>query len=54
MFRLELAYVREIALMKLYKTPEGMVKYKDNTDAMALQRDIQDAPKLTSTLHGWV
>ncbi|KAK3096655.1 hypothetical protein FSP39_002142 [Pinctada imbricata] len=51
-FRVELAYTREIALMKLYKTPEGMVKYKDTPESLNLEREIQHLPQLTSTLHG--
>ncbi|XP_061172085.1 nucleolar protein 6-like isoform X1 [Saccostrea echinata] len=51
-FRIVLGYTREIALSKMIKTPEGMVKYKDNEEALALEREIQSLPRLTSTLHG--
>lgn len=51
-FRIVLGYTREIALTKMVKTPEGMVKYKDNDEALALEREILGLPKLTSTLHG--
>lgn len=51
-FRVVLGYTREIALTKMVKTPEGMVKYKDNEEALTLEREIQGLPRLTSTLHG--
>ncbi|XP_056022983.1 nucleolar protein 6-like isoform X2 [Ostrea edulis] len=51
-FRIIMGYTREIALTKMVKTPEGMVKYKDNDEALALEREILGLPKLTSTLHG--
>lgn len=52
MFRVVLGYTREIALTKMVKTPEGMVKYKDNEEALTMEREIQGLPRLTSTLHG--
>nr|XP_022330549.1 nucleolar protein 6-like isoform X1 [Crassostrea virginica] len=51
-FRVTLGYTREIALTKMVRTPEGMVKYKDNEEALNLEREIQALPRLTSTLHG--
>ncbi|XP_060067208.1 nucleolar protein 6-like [Ylistrum balloti] len=51
-FRVELAYLREIALTKSYRTPEGMMKVRDTPESIELEKQIVALPKLTSTLHG--
>ncbi|XP_071171681.1 nucleolar protein 6-like isoform X2 [Mytilus edulis] len=51
-FRLELQYLREIALLKKVTSPDGMVKFVDNDEALRLEQDIKLLPILTSTLHG--
>ncbi|OWF47935.1 nucleolar protein 6-like [Mizuhopecten yessoensis] len=51
-FRVELAYTREIALIKSHRTPEGMMKMRDTSESIQLEKEIVALPKLTSTLHG--
>ncbi|XP_033750343.1 nucleolar protein 6-like [Pecten maximus] len=51
-FRVELAYLREIALAKSHRTPEGMMKMIDTAESIELEKQIVALPKLTSTLHG--
>lgn len=51
-FRLELQYLREIALLKKVTTPDGMVRFVDNEEALTLEQNIKLLPVLTSTLHG--
>ncbi|KAJ9582596.1 hypothetical protein L9F63_023055, partial [Diploptera punctata] len=49
---LEVAHQREISLLKEYKTPEGMTKYRDTPESIALEKRILHLPKLSSALHG--
>ncbi|KAK3588803.1 hypothetical protein CHS0354_012016 [Potamilus streckersoni] len=51
-FQVELAHTREIGLLKLTKTQDGMVKMRDTEQSLALEKEIIALPKLTSTLHG--
>ncbi|KAJ8304133.1 hypothetical protein KUTeg_017716 [Tegillarca granosa] len=51
-FRIELAYLREIALLKMIKTADGMLKMRDTEESLKLEKEIVALPKLTSTLHG--
>lgn len=54
MFRLLVAHQREISLLKQTTTPEGVTKYRDTEEALALEKRIVHLPKLTSALHGSV
>ena len=54
MFRLELQYLREIALLKKVTTTDGMVRFVDNEEALTLEQNIKLLPVLTSTLHGYI
>lgn len=51
-FRVELSYLREIALAKSHRTPEGMMKMRDTPESLELEKQMVALPKLTSTLHG--
>jgi hypothetical protein len=48
------AHQREISLLKQTTTPEGVTKYRDTEEALALEKRIVHLPKLTSALHGSV
>ncbi|CAH1797578.1 unnamed protein product [Owenia fusiformis] len=52
LFAVYLSFLREIAVLKLETAPNGMVKMKDNSASVALEKDIVHTPKLTSTLNG--
>lgn len=51
-FRLHVAHPREISLLKEIITPEGVTKYRDTEESLALEKSIVHLPKLTSSLHG--
>lgn len=51
-FRVEVAYHREPHILRESLTPEGMLIYRDNAEAQALELETQHKPFLTSTLHG--
>jgi len=53
-FRLQMAHHREISLLKQMITPEGVTKYRDTEESLALEKSIVHLPKLTSSLHGSV
>ncbi len=46
--------MKEIALLKMVKTEEGMVKMAETELAQALEQALVALPRLTSTLHGYV
>lgn len=52
-FRVEVAYHREPHILRESLTPEGMLIYRDNAEAQALELETQHKPFLTSTLHGY-
>jgi U3 small nucleolar RNA-associated protein 22 len=47
-------HAREISLIKETATEQGLVKYKDNEESLALELKYLHKPKLTSALHGSV
>ncbi|XP_064608729.1 nucleolar protein 6-like [Liolophura sinensis] len=51
-FRLKIAYLHEITVLKTVKTPDGMVQMRDTAESVELEREVVSLPKLTSTLHG--
>ncbi|XP_050965256.1 nucleolar protein 6 [Labeo rohita] len=51
-FRIQVAYHREPLLLRERLTPEGMLIYRDNAEAQALELETLHKPFLTSTLHG--
>jgi len=53
-FRLYVAHQREISLLKEMTTPDGVTKYRDTEESLALEKNIVHLPKLTSALHGYV
>jgi U3 small nucleolar RNA-associated protein 22 len=53
-FRLHVAHQREISLLKEMTTPEGVTKYRDTEESLALEKSIVHLPKLASSLHGSV
>jgi len=51
-FRVVLAYTREIALLKSVQSSDGKVLKRDTEEAQLLERETVALPRLTSTLHG--
>lgn len=51
-FRLVLAYTKEIVMLKTIRTAEGMIRMRDTEDSLRLERETKALPRLTSTLHG--
>lgn len=51
-FRLSLAYNREIGLLKSVRSPDGKLLKRETEEALALERETVVLPRLTSTLHG--
>ncbi|KAJ8380561.1 hypothetical protein SKAU_G00013390 [Synaphobranchus kaupii] len=51
-FRVQVAYHREPQVLREVITPEGMLCYRDNPEAQALELETVHRPYLTSTLHG--
>lgn len=51
-FRLRVAYQREPALLRQCVMPDGMVKIVDCKEALILEKETNQLPKLTSFLHG--
>ncbi|TRY85695.1 hypothetical protein DNTS_013423 [Danionella cerebrum] len=51
-FRIEVAYHREAHILRESVTPEGLLMFRDNAEAQALELETQHKPFLTSTLHG--
>uniref|UniRef100_A0A671KPG3 Nucleolar protein 6 n=1 Tax=Sinocyclocheilus anshuiensis TaxID=1608454 RepID=A0A671KPG3_9TELE len=51
-FRIQVAYHREPQILRENLTPEGMLIYRDNAEAQALELETLHKPFLTSTLHG--
>ncbi|KAJ8285473.1 hypothetical protein GJAV_G00027190 [Gymnothorax javanicus] len=51
-FRVQVAYHREPQVLRELITPEGMLCYRDNPEAQALEMETVHRPYLTSTLHG--
>ncbi|XP_059179319.1 nucleolar protein 6-like [Physella acuta] len=51
-FRLKVANTRELAVLRTLKTEDGMIKFKDTDESIALEREIVALPHLTSLLHG--
>ncbi len=49
-FKLIIAYHRDIALLKRIVEPSGIVKYRDNPASLLLQRDQDISPRLASAL----
>lgn len=52
-FRIQVAYHREPQILRESLTPEGMLIYRDNAEAQALELETQHKPFLNSTLHGY-
>lgn len=52
-FRIQVAYHREPQILRESLTPEGMLIYRENAEAQALELETQHKPFLTSTLHGY-
>ncbi|KAH9490986.1 Nucleolar protein 6 [Bulinus truncatus] len=51
-FRLKIANTKELAVLRTHKTEDGMVKFKDTEESLALEREIITLPHITSLLHG--
>lgn len=53
MFRVEIGYLKEISLLRLIKTPDGLVKTVQTEAATALERHLVGLPKLCSAIKGY-
>ncbi|KAK7480029.1 hypothetical protein BaRGS_00028762 [Batillaria attramentaria] len=51
-FRLKLGLTREIGLLRMVRSPEGMVKMEDTPQALKLEAEITTLPRITSWLQG--
>lgn len=51
-FRIQVAYHREPQILRQTIGPDGMLCYRDNDEAQALELETVHRPYLTSTLHG--
>ena len=49
-FKLVIAYHRDVALLKRIVEPNGIVKYRDNPASLLLQRDQEITPRLSTAL----
>lgn len=49
-FKLFIAYHRDVALLKRLVEPNGIVKYRDNPESLLLQRDQEITPRLATAL----
>lgn len=52
-FRIQVAYHREPQILRESLTPAGMLIYRDNAEAQALELETLHKPFLNSTLHGY-
>ena len=53
MFRLMLAYTKEITILKSQRTEDGKLVKRDTEEAIILERDTRTLPRITSTLSGY-
>uniref|UniRef100_A0A8C9VAJ2 Nucleolar protein 6 n=1 Tax=Scleropages formosus TaxID=113540 RepID=A0A8C9VAJ2_SCLFO len=51
-FRIQVAYHREPQVLRESIGPDGLLRYRDNEEAQALEMETLHRPYLTSTLHG--
>uniref|UniRef100_A0A8C5LK55 Nucleolar protein 6 n=1 Tax=Leptobrachium leishanense TaxID=445787 RepID=A0A8C5LK55_9ANUR len=51
-FRVQVAYHRELQYMKETVTPEGMLKSQESEESLQLEKETLHLPYMTSTLHG--
>lgn len=51
-FRLKLGLNREIGVLRMVRTPEGMLKMEDTPDALKLEAEITTLPRVTSWMQG--
>nr|CAD7404931.1 unnamed protein product [Timema cristinae] len=51
-FRLRLAYPREVGLLKKHVTPHGVTTYVDTDESRDLEKDIVHIPTITGAVHG--
>ena len=50
MFRVVIGCMKEISLLKLVTTPDGMVRNVETEEALELEKKLITLPKLTTTL----
>ena len=53
-FRVQIGYMREATLLRMVKTPDGMLKMQDTEESLAMESQLVGLPKLSSALHGLV
>nr|CAD7423699.1 unnamed protein product [Timema monikensis] len=51
-FRLRLAYPREVGLLKKHVTPHGVTTFVDTDESRDLEKDIVHIPTITGAVHG--
>ncbi|XP_014661401.1 PREDICTED: nucleolar protein 6-like [Priapulus caudatus] len=51
-FRLQVAYHREVVLLKQVRSPDGTLRLQENDASATLEKQIQHLPTLTTAIHG--
>ncbi|XP_076443983.1 nucleolar protein 6-like [Babylonia areolata] len=51
-FRLKLGVKREVAVLRMVHTPEGMLRMEDTPQALAIDAEISGLPEMTTLLQG--
>uniref|UniRef100_A0A2C9LX97 Nucleolar protein 6 n=1 Tax=Biomphalaria glabrata TaxID=6526 RepID=A0A2C9LX97_BIOGL len=51
-FRIKIVNTKELAVLRTHKTDDGMVKFRETDESLALEREIIALPYITSLLHG--
>ena len=52
MFRLKLGVSREVGVLRMVRSPEGMLKMEDTPESVAVEAEITLMPELTTLLQG--
>ncbi|XP_013410468.1 nucleolar protein 6 [Lingula anatina] len=51
-FRITLGYLKEIAMLKMKKTPEGLVTMRETEESSAMEKELVTLPKFSTAMHG--
>ncbi|XP_070213271.1 nucleolar protein 6-like isoform X2 [Littorina saxatilis] len=51
-FRLKLGVSREVGVLRMVRSPEGMLKMEDTPESLAVEAEITMLPEMTTTLQG--
>ena len=52
MFRLKLGVNREVGVLRMVHSPEGMLRMEDTPESMAVEAEITTLRELTTSLQG--